>query len=621
MLDHWKVSCRFIILRSLYKLLNAVMKFKLSVLILFLILSHTAKSTVWTITNSGLTFSPNLVTITFGDTVLFNIAGSHDAREVSMATWTANGNTALVGGFQTPFGGGFVLPSQLAVGTHYFVCTPHASSNMKGRIVVNPCNIPGTPGPISGSATVCESVAGNYSVAAVSGATSYTWSLPSGWTGTSTSTSISATSGVTSGNITVTANNGCGSSSAQSISVTVNPLPATPGNITGSTTICEGSTNNYSISPVVNATSYTWIFPSMWAGASNADTVSANAGVSGIIQVTANNSCGSSVAQNLSVTVNTIPASPGAISGDTIVCLGSSALFSVSSVSGAADYTWILPSGWNGSSTTNSISVNAVSGSGVISITANNSCGSSASQSINVTTDTVPDKPSSLVGDLVVCNGSTINYTASTVSGASDYQWTLPSGWTLLNNGFSVNVIAGSLSGVVAVAAGNTCGYSDTVALNVIANTADTSITQTGNVLTANASNSLFQWIDCNSNTPINGEVNAGFTPTVTGDYAVIVNSNGCIDTSSCFNVVVVGINEANHTELVLYPNPSEGIIYLSGLNKNTITKIEVINTDGQIVYTDSNTDIINLKKLESGIYMIVAVTSEGVFQKKLFIK
>ncbi len=597
------------------------MKFKLPVLILFLILCHSAKSTIWTITNSGLTFSPNLVTITFGDTVLFNTAGTHDAREVSMATWTANGNTALAGGFQTPFGGGFVFPSQLTVGTHYFVCTPHASSNMKGRIVVNPCTLPATPGAITGSTTVCEGVSGNYSVSAVSGATSYSWSLPSGWSGTSATTSISATSGITSGNITVTANNGCGSSSAQTISVTVNPLPASPGNISGSTTVCAGSNNIYSINPVANATSYTWTLPALWTGTSNADTINVNAGVSGIIQVTANNSCGSSVAQTLNVTVNTIPATPGAISGDTIVCLGSSATFTVSAVAGASDYTWTLPAGWNGSSTTNSITANAVSVSGVISITADNSCGSSASQSLNVVTDTVPDKPSSFIGDVVVCNGSTSTYTASNVSGATSYQWTLPSGWTLLNNGSSVNVIAGSLSGIVAVAAGNTCGYSDTIALNILVNTTDTSITQTGNVLTANATNSLYQWINCSGNIPVNGEENAAFTPTITGDYAVIVTSNNCSDTSSCYNVVIVGVDENDKTELVLYPNPSEGLIYISGLNKNNITKIDVINSKGQIVFADRNTNSVNLKNLPSGLYMIVVVSSEGVFQKEILKK
>ncbi len=54
---------------------------------------------------------------------------------------------------------------------------------------------------------------------------SYSLSLPSGWSGTSTSNSISATTVTASGNITVSAINACGTSSAQTLSVTVNVLP------------------------------------------------------------------------------------------------------------------------------------------------------------------------------------------------------------------------------------------------------------------------------------------------------------------------------------------------------------------------------------------------------------
>jgi hypothetical protein len=62
--------------------------------------------------------------------------------EVSQTTWNANGTTALSGGFSEPFGGGLVLPANLTVGTHYYVCTNHVSMGMKGTIIVqNPNGI------------------------------------------------------------------------------------------------------------------------------------------------------------------------------------------------------------------------------------------------------------------------------------------------------------------------------------------------------------------------------------------------------------------------------------------------------------------------------------------------
>lgn len=86
-----------------------------------------------TIINSGYTFVPSELTINVGDEVDFILASTHDAVEVSLATWTANGNTSN-GGFSVPFGGGKVTFN--TPGTYYYVCQPHASLGMKGIIVV-----------------------------------------------------------------------------------------------------------------------------------------------------------------------------------------------------------------------------------------------------------------------------------------------------------------------------------------------------------------------------------------------------------------------------------------------------------------------------------------------------
>lgn len=88
-----------------------------------------------TIISSGFTFSPNEVTINAGDTVNFQLGGAHNAVEVNETTWNANGSTALAGGFSVSFGGGQV--TGLTAGIHFYVCQPHASIGMKGKITVN----------------------------------------------------------------------------------------------------------------------------------------------------------------------------------------------------------------------------------------------------------------------------------------------------------------------------------------------------------------------------------------------------------------------------------------------------------------------------------------------------
>lgn len=109
-------------------------KYLLTLLVLSTV--TTVFSTKWTVGVSGYKFSPETITIKQGDSIIFNIGSSHDAVEVSQSTWSANRNTALSGGFSTPFGGGLVLPAKLTVGTHYYVCTPHAAGGMKGTIIV-----------------------------------------------------------------------------------------------------------------------------------------------------------------------------------------------------------------------------------------------------------------------------------------------------------------------------------------------------------------------------------------------------------------------------------------------------------------------------------------------------
>jgi len=98
-------------------------------------LGMTGFCTTKIVTTPGFVFSPATITIQLGDSVRFNIGGIHKVEEVSEATWNMNKNTPLPG-FNTPFGGGLILPSKLTVGTHWYVCVPHAADGMKGMIIV-----------------------------------------------------------------------------------------------------------------------------------------------------------------------------------------------------------------------------------------------------------------------------------------------------------------------------------------------------------------------------------------------------------------------------------------------------------------------------------------------------
>jgi len=108
-----------------------------SLLFLILISVKLFSQTHHNINVSGMSFSPDTLICSIGDTITINIGGYHNAIEVSDSTWINNGILSN-NGFNFPLGtpsGTFVIDT---LKTYYYVCTPHVSLGMKGVIIVNP---------------------------------------------------------------------------------------------------------------------------------------------------------------------------------------------------------------------------------------------------------------------------------------------------------------------------------------------------------------------------------------------------------------------------------------------------------------------------------------------------
>lgn len=101
-----------------------------------------------------------------------------------------------------------------------------------------------------------------------------------------------------------------------------------------------------------------------------------------------------------------------------------------------------------------------------------------------------------------------------------------------------------------------------------------------------------------------------------TGSSTVNMSSIGCFG--------FIGIEEMeNETNIGVWPNPSEGEIFLRSVNK--IKEITVTNTLGQqipLVTSGSTFDTqkIDLSTCESGVYVIQIKTSQGIVSKKLIL-
>ncbi len=198
----------------------------------------------------------------------------------------------------------------------------------------------------------------------------------------------------------------------------------TPTNITANpTTFCAGGTVTFTATTVANATNYVWTVPAGWTmTSSSTNSMTAVVGsTAGAVTAKAVNCYGEGIAKSQTFTPGVIPVMPGVITGNATTCEGESNIYSVATVSGATSYTWTLPSGWSGTSTTNSITVTAGATGGSISVTANNSCGSSAAQTLNVTVNPAPVAPSVPTSDNAACG--TITLTRGNPSAGEIWYW------------------------------------------------------------------------------------------------------------------------------------------------------------------------------------------------------
>ena len=80
---------------------------------------------------------------------------------------------------------------------------------------------PMQPGSITGEVNIIPGEKYTYEITPVIGATFYTWTLPSGWTGNSISDSIVVIAGNTLGTISVSANNECGTSQPSTLNIKI----------------------------------------------------------------------------------------------------------------------------------------------------------------------------------------------------------------------------------------------------------------------------------------------------------------------------------------------------------------------------------------------------------------
>jgi predicted CxxxxCH...CXXCH cytochrome family protein len=310
-------------------------------------------------------------------------------------------------------------------GNRWYFCVGYATDNgcaqsstdqslASGTVQVTVNTPPATPGAISGPASVTASTPGYvYSISTVAGATSYNWTLPAGdWTQTAggTSESITVTSGLEgeNGNVSVTASNSCGTSTASTLAVTVSGAPSPPTITLGANpSICQGVTSadlsysstsgspdQYSVDYDVTAEGQGFVDVTNAALPGSPITLTVPGGAAGgtynaNLSVRNSGNGLSSINYPITITLTTAPDAP-VISGNASVAPSMSGfVYTVPAVPGATDYTWTWPAGWTYESGQGTTTLTVTSGSvgqdGNITATVTDACGTSLPGTFAVT--------------------------------------------------------------------------------------------------------------------------------------------------------------------------------------------------------------------------------------------
>lgn len=476
-------------------------------------------------------------------------------------------------------------------------------------------------GSISGNNTICGPTPGVvYSVPVVTGATSYTWTVPPGAVivsgqGTNSIT-VDYPSGSTSGNVTVFASSGsCQTSTAiLSIAVTSTAVsaPTSGGNQTQTT--CAANPN-----PTLTATATVPAGHSIvWYDAPTAGNVVVNPTLTGTGSVTyyaasVNNStgCESGTRTAVTLTINPMPTSAITPSGATTFCQGGSVTLTATPGNSYS---------WSNGATSQAITVSA-SGTYTVTVNYGNGC-SNTSAATTVTVNSIPATNITANGPTSFCQGNNVVLTATA---GNSYLWSTGAttqSITVSTSG-SYSVTVNHLNGCVGTSAATTVAVSPSPSVSISASPytrlyPGLTTTLTANVTPPPSSSYTFVWMK-------NGNVIAGAnssTLTVSldglglGAYTVrATNAGGCTNLSNA-----LAIADSATKKLFIFPSPNTGQFKVSYHTPTTTTYVmSIFDHKGAFVYKrqfsiSSPYELmdVDMRKFGKGIYHVVLSDTKG---------
>jgi hypothetical protein len=159
----------------------------------------------------------------------------------------------------------------------------------------------------------------------------------------------------------------------------------------------------------------------------------------------------------------------------------------------------------------------------------------------------------------------------------------------------------------------NVRGCDSVVSLKLTINTIDESVNSAIDTLNAVESGAKYQWLDCVLNYgKLAGQTGQSFIASANGSYAVEITKSGCIDTSDCYVLKNVGIdNPSTLSDVKVYPNPTSGNLTIDAENYKGV---EVYDVSGRLIIK-SSLKTIDLEEQSKGLYLL-KVNANGTTQE-----
>jgi len=377
--------------------------------------------------------------------------------------------------------------------------------------------------------------------------------------------------------------------------------PFTPGpplTVTGSTFLCQGTYDFYQASYIVGATAYNWSFPPGWTGSSSLTLITATAGSSGALSVTATYTCGTSAPTILNISVTPSP-TVSISASPVIMCSGKTVTLSTT---GAQSYT-INPGNLMGSSSFTDMPPTTT----IYSVSGTNSLGC---ESFITTTVSVYVKltPTVSVDNGSVCLGGTFDMNPnssatsySVLGGSGNFSSVTPT----LAGLYSYTVIGNGGNGCIADPVVSTLTVYALPHVGVISSHSIICNKESA-VLTATGANT-YAWTNLSTNASIT------VSPTANSYYSVTgMNNYGCKNTAT-YTIVVnpcTGIeqNDQDNLQIKIYPNPTNGLFDVVFNPSDNGTLMEIYSTVGQLlksVIVTGQTTRIDIQEYTPGLYYV----------------